>query len=332
MSLLRVDGLVVEYKTAEGRFRAVDAIDLVVEEGTTVGLVGESGSGKSTLARALVGLVPSAGGTTLLDGVDVTGGGRRARSMLRRTVQIVFQDPYSSLNPRMTVSEILDEAINTHHKIGGRGRRTRIAELLDLVGLPAAATTSYPFQFSGGQRQRVAIARALAVSPRLLIADEVTSALDVSVQASILNLLRDLQRELGVAYLVISHDLSVVRYVSEAVNVMHLGKIVEVAPTVALFDRPCHPYTAALLRSVPQISGERGRFHVLEGEMPDPHEPPSGCRFRTRCPIGPLHHPERQVCVERDPHEVAAQNPHYAACHFPLAASDVSRREKELAV
>jgi len=329
MSLMTASGLVVEYRTAAGRFAAVDGVDLVVDEGETLGLVGESGSGKSTLARALVGLAPVTEGSVALDGTEVVSPRRAASPALRSSVQLIFQDPYSSLNPRMSVGEVLNEAIATHHHLPSAGRRKRVNELLELVGLPSGTLASYPFQFSGGQRQRIAIARALAVKPRLLIADEITSALDVSVQASILNLLRELQRELRLSYLVISHDLSIVRYVSDDVHVMHLGKIVEKAGTVALFERPRHPYTSALLASVPQL-GARIALHPPEGEVPDPHHPPSGCRFRTRCRIGPLHRSDREVCIERDPHDLADQNPHETACHFPLNSGSASR-QKELA-
>jgi peptide/nickel transport system ATP-binding protein len=329
VSLLEVSGLVVEYAGQQGRVRAVDGVDLAVEERTTVGLVGESGSGKTSFARALVGLIPAREGRIAVEGVDVTGSS--ARKHLRRSVQLIFQDPYGSLNPRMTIDEILGEAITTHHRVSGQQRRARITELLDQVGLPAAARLSYPFQFSGGQRQRIAIARALAVRPRLLVADEVTSSLDVSVQAAILNLLVELQRELGIAYLVISHDLSVIRYLCDAVNVMHLARIVESAPTDALFERPQHPYTSALLASVPQVGGEHGRFEPLEGEVPDPLHPPSGCRFRTRCPVGPIYRPERAVCIERDPHEDAAGHAHAAACHFAGAVT-TNHVEQEVAL
>jgi peptide/nickel transport system ATP-binding protein len=315
VSLLEVSGLVVEYAGQQGRVRAVDGVDLAVEERTTVGLVGESGSGKTSFARALVGLIPAREGRIAVEGVDVTGSS--ARKHLRRSVQLIFQDPYGSLNPRMTIDEILGEAITTHHRVSGQQRRARITELLDQVGLPAAARLSYPFQF--------------AVRPRLLVADEVTSSLDVSVQAAILNLLVELQRELGIAYLVISHDLSVIRYLCDAVNVMHLARIVESAPTDALFERPQHPYTSALLASVPQVGGEHGRFEPLEGEVPDPLHPPSGCRFRTRCPVGPIYRPERAVCIERDPHEDAAGHAHAAACHFAGAVT-TNHVEQEVAL
>ena len=322
MSVLEVAGVSVDYHDRRGSVRAVDCVDLVVGEGQTVGLVGESGSGKSSLARAIVGLTPVATGHVLVDGVDVTRGGRRTRAHLRGRVQLVFQDPYSSLNPRMSVAETIEEALTIHRRMTSGERRAEITRLLDLVGLGQAAAASYPFEFSGGQRQRIAIARALAVRPRLLIADEVTSALDVSVQASILNLLREIQREFEISYLVISHNLSVVRYLSDLVGVMYFGRIVEVAPAADLFERPCHPYTRALLESLPRLAGPRVAFEPLEGDIPDPHDPPSGCRFRTRCPIGPAVRVDRSVCVERDPQQLVAMNPHRAACHFPIRTHD----------
>jgi peptide/nickel transport system ATP-binding protein len=229
---------------------------------------------------------------------------------------MVFQDPHSSLNPRMSVGEALLEALSMRgHELSRSRRRQELLSLLDLVGLRKDAVDRYPHQFSGGQRQRIAIARALAVGPDVVIADEVTSALDVSVQATILNLLKDLQRELKLSYLVISHDLSVVRLMSDRVAVMYLGRIVEDAPSRALFAQPRHPYTQALIGSVPDLASKRTKAPLV-GDLPDPHHPPAGCRFHSRCPVGPVRRPERVICVERDPQEIAGTREHLAACHF----------------
>ncbi len=227
---------------------------------------------------------------------------------------MIFQDPYSSLNPRMTVGQMLGEAVGLVI-LERRDRRRAVMSILEMVGLPTSALARYPHQFSGGQRQRVAIARALAVKPELIVNDEVTSALDVSVQAAILNLLRNLQRDLKLTYLFISHDLSAVRYMSDTVAVMYLGRLVEVASVEDLFTSPAHPYTRALLASVPEVGGVR-RHAPLRGDVPDPSAPPSGCRFHTRCPEGPAFDPTRTICRDRDPQEIAAGKLHMAACHF----------------
>jgi oligopeptide/dipeptide ABC transporter ATP-binding protein len=227
---------------------------------------------------------------------------------------MVFQDPQSSLNPRLTVASMLEETLARRGLARSR-RRTEALRIVDLVGLGSRALERYPHQFSGGQRQRVAIARALAVEPQVVIWDEVTSALDVSVQATILNLLSALQRELGLSYIVISHDLAVVRVMSDVVAVMYLGRVIEQAETDALFESPRHPYTQALIASLPTLTGERARAPVA-GDIPDPRRPPEGCRFHTRCPVGPLVRADRTVCLERDPHELADADEHRAACHF----------------
>ena len=312
---LELRGLTVRYGQGRAALTAVDGVDLAIEKGSTLGLVGESGCGKSTIARAIVGLVPVASGRILLSGEDVTSERRRASRTFRRSVQLIFQDPYSSLNPRMTVGEALAEGLALRAERGGDGPKLGALRLLDLVRLPASALDRYPHQFSGGQRQRIAIARALAVGPEVLINDEVTSALDVSVQANILNLLRDLQRELDLAYLFISHDLSTIRYMSDRVAVMYLGRVVEHADTSVLFRQPRHPYTRALIASIPKL-GERRKRAPLTGDLPDPRYPPPGCRFHTRCPVGPLRDPGRTVCVEQDPQPLAASDPQGAACHF----------------
>ena len=309
MSSLEVRALTVRF----GRVTAVDGVDLAVPERGTLGLVGESGSGKSTIARAIVRLVPVASGDVLVGaaGLPPAGRGRGARP----GVQMIFQDPYSSLNPRMTVGEAIDEALRIHGRMAAVQRGHEVDSLLRLVALDPDAGERYPHEFSGGQRQRIAIARALAANPRVLIADEITSSLDVSVQANVLNLLHDLQGRLDLSYLFISHNLSVVRYMSDLVAVMYMGRIVERAPTEEVFANPQHPYTRALIDSVPQ-PGRRSRPR-LTGEIPDLRRPPAGCRFHTRCPIGPLRRPERTICVEVDPQIGATARTHAAACHFP---------------
>jgi len=317
VNVLEVSGLSVRYGSGARALTAVVDVDLAIPKGGTLGLVGESGCGKSTVARALVGLAPVVAGRVLLDGSDCSSQAARSAPRYRRRVQMVFQDPFSSLNPRMSVGELLDEALLTR---GGevRSRSVRAAErrrLVELVGLPANSAERYPHQLSGGQRQRVAIARALAVGPEVVILDEVTSALDVSVQATVLNLLHDLQRDLGLSYLFISHDLSVVRLMSDRVAVMYLGRVVEQAPVERFFAEPAHPYSAALMSSIPSLRGER-RLAPLAGDLPDPRHPPTGCRFHTRCPVGPRSRPERTVCVERVPSLQPEGFPHQAACHF----------------
>jgi oligopeptide/dipeptide ABC transporter ATP-binding protein len=272
------------------------------------------------VARAIVGLAPVSEGSILIDGEDVAALGRRGFDRLRRRVQIVFQDPYSSLNPRMTVGEMLGEVLARHHGSRGPSRRAEIAELLDLVGLSEADAERYPGQFSGGQRQRIAISRALAVQPELVIADEVTSSLDVSIQASILNLLRKLQRTRRVSFLFISHNLGVVRWMSRRVAVMHLGQIVEEGLTADVFRSPRHPYTRALVDAIPRVGVLAAGRLPLEGDVPDPHHPPSGCRFHTRCPVGPVARPDRAICATEIPDPRILGNPNAAACFFPLDA------------
>ena len=316
MNALEVQDLRVQYGEGSNRVLAVAGVDLVIPKGGTLGLVGESGCGKSTIARALVGLVPVVGGTVRLNGQDATDQRTRNSRAYRHKVQMVFQDPSSSLNPRMTVGQLIGEALT----VGGSAtrsieRRRDAIRLMELVGLNEAALSRYPHQFSGGQRQRIAIARALAVGPEVVITDEVTSALDVSVQATILNLLKKLQRELGLSMLLISHDLSVVRLMSDQVAVMYLGRIVEQATSLELFSEPRHPYTKALMRSIP-VFGLQRRSAPVTGDLPDPRHPPGGCRFHTRCPVGPLANPERTICFERDPGDIQVTATHHAACHF----------------
>ena len=265
--------------------RAVDGVSFTVAAGETLALVGESGCGKTTVSRLVLRLIEPTAGRVYFDGADVFSLDPVALRGFRRQAQLVFQDPYGSLNPRMTVGEILAEPLALHTQLASRQRRARVGELLDMVGLPPVAARRYPHEFSGGQRQRVAIARALAVEPKLIICDEPVSALDVSIRSQILNLLRDLQRRLGLAYIFISHDLAVVKHIADRVAVMNLGQIVETAPAEQLFAEPRHPYSHALISAipVPNPAARRDRV-VLQGDLPSALRPPPGCRFHTRCP------------------------------------------------
>jgi oligopeptide/dipeptide ABC transporter ATP-binding protein len=288
-AILRVEDLAKEYRVRVGGRRAVlhavDGVSFDIQRGETVALVGESGSGKSTTALCILRLEEATRGRVLFDGEDMTHRNARDLRPLRRRIQIVFQDPTESLNPRRSVEDTLREPVEKHGLASGRGARTRVAELLELVGLQPDHARRYPHQLSGGQRQRVCIARSLATEPSLLVLDEPTSALDVSVQAQILNLLSDLQREIGLTYLFITHDLGVVRHLADRVLVMYAGQIVEEAPTATLFERPLHPYTRALLDSVPVDSPAERRVRIVpEGEPYSPLDPAQGCRFAGRCP------------------------------------------------
>ena len=294
MSLLEVRGLTVHFPVRRGvlvertvgHVRAVDGVDLSVERGTTLGIVGESGCGKSTLGRAVLQLTPATAGTVVFDGQDLAALGAEELRRARRRMQMVFQDPLASLDPRQSVASALSEPIRTHEP-GTVGLDARVRRLLDLVGMPASAANRYPHEFSGGQRQRIGIARAIALDPDLVIADEPVSALDVSIQAQVLNLLEELQQRLGLTYVVIAHDLAVVRHISDEVAVMYLGTVVETAPADWLYDSPRHPYTIALLSAVPvpdpEVEQTRERV-LLRGDLPSPSAPPPGCRFHTRCP------------------------------------------------
>lgn len=269
-----------------GEVQAVTEIDLDIYAGETLGVVGESGCGKSTLGRSILQLLRPSAGRVLLDGTDLCTLSNRQLQPLRREMQIVFQNPYSSLDPRMTIGETVAEPLKVHHLYKGPALTQRVAELLDMVGLPRDAFRRYPHEFSGGQRQRVGIARAIALNPRFIVADEPVSALDVSVQAQILNLLDDLKKEFKLTYLFIAHNLSVVEYISDRVAVMYLGKIVEMAPASSLYHQPLHPYTKALLSAipVPDPTVDLSQRVLLQGDLPSPSNPPSGCRFHTRCP------------------------------------------------
>jgi len=293
--------------------RAVDDVSLSIVAGETLGLVGESGCGKSTLGRLLIRLLEPTGGSIRFDGQEITGLGARAMRPHRRAMQIVFQDPYGALNPRMMVEDIVMEPLLIHGAKPDADSRRLVGEMLKLVGLPARARDRFPHEFSGGQRQRVGIARALILRPRFVVCDEPVSALDVSVQAQIVNLLQDLQTELGLTYLFIAHDLSVVKHISDRVAVMYLGKVVEVADKQAIYADPQHPYTQALIGAVPVLNPRargRGRRARITGDIPSALNPPSGCRFHTRCPH------VMSICREQAPALLDTAPGHGVACHL----------------
>jgi peptide/nickel transport system ATP-binding protein len=319
MRELTFDHVTVRFGARRRGLIAVDGVNLTVPAGQVVGLVGESGSGKTTLARAAVGLTPVTSGRILLDGQPLR---PRARGLERRPLQMVFQDPTSSLDPRMTVGESIAEAMPRAVTRSGGGRKAETARLLELVELTADSAGVYPSQLSGGQRQRVALARALGGQPDVIIADEITSALDVSIQGTVLNLVRDLQRRLHLSMLFISHNLAVVRYVSDVIAVMYLGRIVECGPADDVLGHPQHPYTTELLAAAPRPDDKHGelleadsaRRAVADAEPADAHQPPSGCSFHPRCPIGPLVRTDRTIC--RDVEPAGGGHVHGATCHF----------------
>ncbi len=299
-------------RKSKGVVKAVDRVSLTIREGEIFGIVGESGCGKTTLSRTIMQLLRPTNGRIYLEGKELSSLAMRDIRHERINFQMIFQDPYASLNPRMTVFDALAEAIRTRHPGARGGRlRQRVTELLRLVGLNPRQMRRYPHEFSGGQRQRIAIARALATEPKLIIADEPVSALDVSIQSQVLNLLVELKQEFDLTYLFVAHDLAVVGYISDRVAVMYLGKIVELATSAELFRQPLHPYTVALLSANPEpIPGRKHQRIVLEGDVPSPIDPPSGCRFRTRCPIA------QEICAEVEPLLEDHGHGHPAACHF----------------
>ena len=317
-NLLEVRGLKKHFPIRRGVFsrvsgyvRAVDGVDLTLRQGETLGLVGESGSGKTTTGRCILRLIEPTGGTVMFDGVDLLSLSPSQMRRMRRQIQVIFQDPYSSLNPRMRVGTIVGEPLAIHKIAKGAEREHRVADLLCKVGLDPIVMRRYPHEFSGGQRQRIGIARALALNPKLIICDEPVSALDVSVQAQVVNLLMDLQEEYSLTYLFIAHDLSVVEHISDRVAVMYLGKIVEVAEAERLYRDPQHPYTRALLSAVPVPDPEAVSSRIaLKGELPSPANPPSGCAFHPRCPVAV------EVCPRLEPQLLDSGGGHLASCHL----------------
>jgi len=304
-------GIVIQHKV--GAVRAVDGISFDIQIGETLGLVGESGCGKTTAGRTLLGLYPATDGTVTIDGHDMRTARGREMLAIRRTAQMIFQDPFASLNPRWTVNAIVSEPLRVHHLMESQTERTeRVKELMGLVGLSSRLINRFPHEFSGGQRQRIGVARALASDPKFIVCDEPISALDVSIQAQVVNLLEDLQDKFGLTYLFIAHDLSMVRHICDRVAVMYLGVIVEIANRDELYEKPLHPYTQALLSAVPIPDPKRDRSRrrtVLQGEIPSPLNPPPGCRFHPRCPLAEAR------CSQEVPEWRQAASGHWVACH-----------------
>jgi oligopeptide/dipeptide ABC transporter ATP-binding protein len=329
-ALVRVDNL-VKYFPVRGNgmlgrtvthVQAVDGVSLTIRRGKTLGLVGETGCGKSTLARCIAGLIPATSGKVYFEGKDITNLPRGAMRPFRREIQMIFQDPYGALNPRRRVGSIIGEPFAIHNISTGQERKRAVQELMERVGLNPEHYNRFPAEFSGGQRQRIGVARALALRPKLIICDEPVSALDVSIQAQVLNLLADLQDDFGLSYLFIAHDLEVVRHVSNSVTVMYLGRVAEDGPKELVYDSPRHPYTAALLSAAPaadpDAAASRQRI-ILTGDIPSPIDPPSGCRFHPRCPKA------QELCSQQEPPlEVKAGDAatHLTACHFPVEAGE----------
>ncbi|MHA7967088.1 ABC transporter ATP-binding protein [Paenibacillus sp. CAU 1782] len=313
--LLQVQDLRKFFNLGGGNIlKAVNEVSFSIGRGETVGVVGESGCGKSTAGRTIMRLYEPTSGSVTFDGKDIYKARGAELKALRRNMQMIFQDPYASLNPRMTVTDIIGEALDIHKLVSSRAeRKKRVEELLDLVNLNPDHAIRYPHEFSGGQRQRIGIARALAVDPKFIIADEPISALDVSIQAQVVNLMQDLQRKMGLTYLFIAHDLSMVKHISDRVAVMYLGKIVELAESSELYDNPRHPYTRALLSAIPipdpEVEATRERI-VLKGDLPSPINPPSGCQFHTRCPVA------TDKCKKDAPQLLEVSKGHFAACHY----------------
>jgi oligopeptide/dipeptide ABC transporter ATP-binding protein len=332
--LVQVDNLVKHFPIRSGgllgrtvgQVQAVDGVSLTIGRGQTLGLVGETGCGKSTLARCIAGLIPVTSGTVTFEGHNITNLSRRAMQPYRREIQMIFQDPYGSLNPRRRVGSIIGEPFAIHKTSSGAERKRKVQDLMARVGLNPEHYNRFPAEFSGGQRQRIGVARALALQPKLIICDEPVSALDVSIQAQVLNLLADLQDDFGLSYLFIAHDLEVVRHVSHAVTVMYLGRIAESGPQDTVYDAPRHPYTNALLSAVPSADPEAAASRqriILTGDVPSPINPPSGCRFHPRCPKA------QELCSQQEPQlEAKAGDPpdHLTACHFPVAEGEIFAR------
>jgi len=325
--LLQIKSLVKHFHIKKGLMghsvdvvKAVDGVSFALRQGETFGLVGESGCGKSTIARLIARLIDPTSGEIRFDGTDITRLSPRELKPIRREIQVVFQDPYASLNPRMKVGEIIGEALTIHNLSAGAEWTERVRELINMVGLDRGSFNRYPHEFSGGQRQRIGIARALALNPRLIIADEPISALDVSIQAQIINLFEELKEEMNLTYLFISHDLRVVEFISDRVAVMYLGRVMEIADAEGLYRSPVNPYTEALLAAIPipDPKKRRRKREVIGGDIPSPINPPSGCRFHTRCRY------VKDICKREEP-ELLPVRGHLSACHFPLSASKAGK-------
>ncbi|GAB6138237.1 ABC transporter ATP-binding protein [Halanaerobaculum tunisiense] len=317
-SILQVNNLKKHFPITGGIFnrhvndvQAVDGLNFAVKRGETLGLVGESGCGKSTTGKVLLRLLEATEGEVIFEGQNIHDLPKQEMRNLRKEMQMIFQDPYASLNPRMTVGEIIGEPMEIHGLASGPEKERRVKELLDKVGLQTNYSERYPHEFSGGQRQRIGIARALAVDPKIIVCDEPVSALDVSIQAQVLNLLEDLQQELDLTYIFIAHDLSVVRHISDRVAVMYLGKMAELTSRDELYDNPLHPYTKALLSAIPVADPEVERDRIiLEGDVPSPIDPPTGCTFHTRCPFA------TDICQQQEPEFIEQEAGHFVACHL----------------